>query len=60
MKFFNRLETKCQRYAVHSLMCYIIILYTIGLVIQLPGIGNPMSYWKYLSLDAEAILRGQI
>lgn len=60
MKFFNRLETKYRKYAIHNLMYYIVILYAVGLVIQLPGIGNPMFYWKYLSLDAGAILHGQI
>lgn len=60
MKFFNRLESKYRKYAIHNLMYYIVILYAVGLVIQLPGIGNPYFYWKYLSLDAAAILHGQI
>ena len=60
MKFFNRFETKYRKYAIHNLMYYIVILYAVGLIIQLPGIGNPMFYWKYLSLDAGAILHGQI
>lgn len=60
MKFFNRLEMKYRKYAIHNLMYYIVILYAVGLIIQLPGIGNPMFYWNYLSLDAEAILHGQI
>lgn len=60
MKFFNRLETKYRKYAIHNLMYYIVILYAVGLIIQLPGIGNPMFYWNYLSLDAAAIMHGQI
>lgn len=60
MKFFNRLEMKYRKYAIHNLMYYIVILYAVGLIIQLPGIGNPMFYWNYLSLDAGAILHGQI
>lgn len=57
MKFFNEMERKFGRYAIPNLMYYIIILYGIGLVIQ---IQMPMFYWRYLSLDANAILHGQI
>jgi len=38
-------------------MLYIIILYVVGFFIQLQ---NPLFYWQYLSLDASAILHGQI
>lgn len=57
MKFFNNFERKYRKYAISNLMYYIVILYGIGLVIQLV---NPMLYWNYLSLNAEAILSGQI
>lgn len=57
MKFFSEMERKFGRYAIPNLMYYIIILYGIGLVLQLQ---MPMLYWKYLSLDAYAILHGQI
>lgn len=57
MKFFSEMERKFGRYAIPNLMYYIIILYGIGLVIQ---IQMPMVYWRYLSLDANAILHGQI
>ena len=57
MKFFQKLERKFGRYAIHNLMYYIIVLYLIGLgiVYLVPGF-----YTMYLSLDAAMILRGQI
>ncbi len=57
MKFFQRMEQKFGRYAIKNLMYYIIILYIIGIVIQMVA---PGLYWNYLSLDAPAILHGQI
>lgn len=57
MNFMNKLERKFGKYAIHNLMYYIIILYGIGMVLDLvaPGI-----YVIYLSLNAEAILHGQV
>lgn len=57
MKFFSEFERKYHKYAIPNLMYYIIILYGIGLVIQMQ---MPLFYWRYLSLDAAAILRGQV
>lgn len=57
MKFFYEFERKYRKYAIPNLMYYIIILYGIGLVIQMQ---MPLVYWQYLSLDAAAILHGQI
>lgn len=57
MKFFEEFERKYRKLAIPNLMYYIIIMYGVGLVIQL---SNPMIYWEYLCLDAGAILRGQI
>ena len=57
MKFVDKLERKFGRFAVRNLMLYIIILYAAGFLIQR---WNPLFYWQYLSLDASAILRGQI
>ena len=57
MRFFNEMERKFGRYAIPNLMYYIIILYGIGLVIQMQ---MPLFYWQYLCLDANAILHGQI
>lgn len=57
MKFFNKLERKFGKYAIRNLMYYIMILYAAGIVIQLI---NPLIYWQFLSLDAQAILKGQI
>lgn len=57
MKFFNDFERKYRRYAIPNLMMYITVLYGIGLVIWQM---NPMIYFRYLSLDVEQILHGQI
>ena len=57
MKFFQKMERKFGRYAIHNLMYYIIVLYLVGLGIAwlMPGF-----YVAYLSLDPAMILRGQI
>ena len=57
MKFFYKMERKFGRYAIRNLMYYIMILYGIGIVIQML---YPMLYWQYLCLDASSILRGQV
>lgn len=57
MKFFQEFERKYSRYAIQNLMYYIVVLYGMGLFLQLV---NPMLYWNYLSLDAPMILQGQI
>lgn len=57
MKWFYKLERKYGRYAIPNLMYYIIILYAIGFVVYTFGGG---FYNNYLSLNAEAILHGQI
>ena len=57
MKFFYKMERKFGRYAIRNLMYYIMILYGIGIVIQML---YPMLYWQYLCLDAPYILRGQV
>lgn len=57
MKWMNKLERKLGRYAIPNLMFYIIILYVAGFVLQLI---DPSFYPLYLSLDAGAILHGQV
>ncbi len=57
MKFFYKLERKYGKYAIHNLMYYLVVLYGIGLIISL---WNPLIYYRYLALDGEAILHGQI
>lgn len=57
MKFINKLERKFGKYAIPNLMYYIIILYGIGFVINMV---NPLIYINFLSLNAKAILHGQI
>ena len=57
MNWINKLERKFERYAIHNLMHYIIILYAVGFVLNLIA---PGFYMEYLSLNANAILHGQI
>lgn len=57
MNWLDKLERKFGRYAIHNLMYYIIILYAVGFALQWV---NPMFYYQYLSLDAGAILHGQV
>lgn len=57
MKWFERLERKYSRYAIPNLMYYIIVLYIVGLVINLFA---PAVYTQYLALDVKMILHGQI
>lgn len=57
MNWLDKLEKKYGRYAIHNLMYYIIVLYGVGFVIEWI---NPSFYYQYLSLNAGAILHGQI
>lgn len=57
MNWLNKLERKFGRYAIPNLMYYIIIFYGVGFVLNLI---NPGFYQQFLSLNAQAILNGQI
>jgi len=57
MDWITKLEKKIGRFATPNLMIYIIVLYGVGFIINLI---NPIFYWQYLSLNAEAILHGQV
>ena len=57
MKLLNKLEKKFGKYAIKNLMYYIIMLYALGFVILLV---KPEIYTQWLSLNASAILSGQI
>ena len=57
MRFFYKLERRFGKYAIHNLMYYIIIMYIMGFVMMYM---DPMFFTRYLSLDAEAILHGQV
>lgn len=57
MKFFKKLELKFGIHAIPNIMMYICIIYAVGWVIQLM---MPSFYFEYLSLNASAILHGQI
>ena len=55
--WINKLERKIGKYAIPNLMYYIIILYAFGFALNLFA-GD--FYYQYLSLDAHAILHGQV
>ncbi|MCF2553805.1 PLATZ transcription factor family protein [Faecalicatena contorta] len=57
MSWLDKMERKFGKYAIPNLMTYIIILYVLGLVLELFA---PDFYYEYLSLDVSAILGGQI
>ena len=57
MKLLNKIEKKFGKYAIKNLMSYVIMLYALGFAIMLV---KPEIYVNWLSLNAPAILRGQI
>lgn len=57
MSFFGKMERKYGKYAIRNLMNYIVIMYAVGVALSL---FNPGFYDYYLSLNAPAILRGQV
>lgn len=57
MNWLNKLERKFGRYAIPNLMIYIVALYVTGYVLNMI---NPAFYMEYLSLNAQAILHGQV
>jgi len=57
MNWLDKLERKYGKYAIHNLMNYIIVLYALGFVMN---IINPQMYGQFFSLDAAAILHGQV
>lgn len=57
MTIYQKLERRFGKYAVPNLMKYICVIYVVGYLIQM---FNPLLYFYYLDLDAEAILHGHI
>ena len=57
MSFFTRLERKLGRFAIPRLMYYLIALNIFGLILNMV---RPGLFEQYLSLNAEAILHGQV
>ena len=55
--WISKLERKFGKYAIPNLMMYIIGLYAVGFILMASGSG---IYENYLSLNAEAILHGQV
>lgn len=56
MNWINKLERKFGRYAIPNLMYYVIMLNVVGLLLRM----TVPEIFQYLSLDAEAILHGQV
>lgn len=57
MKFLYKLERKFGKYAIPNLMYYVVLMYLLGVILNLI---NPYFYYTYLALDPGAILRGQV
>lgn len=55
--WFEYLEKKYARFAIQNLMYYIIVLYGVGFLLN---IINPGFYLQYLSLNPQAILKGEV
>lgn len=55
--WLNKMERKFGRYAVPDLIRYVVALFVAGAVL---GLINPDIYYRYLSLDMNAILHGQV
>lgn len=65
MKFLNRLERKFGKFAIPNLMKYMIILYGTGFILEMTLseqtiVGTISFYRKWLSLDVNAILNGEV
>ena len=56
MNWINKLERKFERYAIHNLVHYIIILYAVGFVLNLIA---PGFYMEYLSLKLTQFCMGR-
>lgn len=56
-QFLNKLERKFGRFAVPDLIKYVVALYCAGAVI---GMVNESFYYRYLSLDMDAVFHGQV
>ncbi len=57
MGLLDKLERKFGKYAIHNLSLVITVIYALGYVIS---VVNPVLYYRYLSLDAGMILKGQV
>ena len=57
MSWMKKMERKFGKYAIPGLMRYVIVLYIIGVIIDLAA---PQLYTQYLALDIGAVLHGQI
>ena len=57
MNLMNRLERRFGRFAIPNLMYYVAMMYLLGVILSFI---NPYLYYNWLSLDAGAILSGQV
>ena len=60
MNFFNKMERKFGRYAIHNLTKYMIGCYIIGYILLYGGSLFHISFTQYLSLSPYHIVHGQI
>ncbi len=64
MEFFRKFERRFHKYAIPNLMYYIVLMYGVGLALTVASWQMDYSffdiYYRYLALDAPAILHGQI
>lgn len=59
MDWIAKLERKFGKYAISNIMMYLIVLQIAGYVLLVVS-QDTLFYYKYLSLSAESILRGQV
>ncbi len=59
MDWITKLERKFGKYSISNIMMYLIVLQVAGYVLVLVT-QDTLIYYKYLSLDASAILQGQV
>ena len=57
MDWLSKLERRFGRFAIKNLMLYVVILYGIGLIINLT---RPQFYYDYLALVVPQVLKGQV
>ena len=57
MSFIDKMENKIGRFAIKNLMIYLVAFYLLGLILNYI---NPGFYFAHLSLNAYAILHGEV
>lgn len=57
MKLLDKMERRFGKYAIKNLHFYILIVYGAGGIL---GVIDPLFYYKYMMLDPERILQGEV